>query len=216
MYNKYGSIMVRISDSVANVSLSSPVNMNAITADVKRELADFFYKARENDRIQAILLTGRERVFFVGSDLQINAHDNVLRAHGNVRRHRNLISLMHDLEKPIIAAVNGFAIGAGKHLALACDIVIASDDAIFCDARLSGDDESKRIGAMEALQAGVISKVVPRDDLIEEARAIAASVSKGQTISMVYVKRLISKQDRKRPTQALQSVQGWADVVRIK
>jgi len=208
--------MIRIADSVAYVILNSPVNMSAITADVKRELADFFYKARENDRIQAILLTGRERVFFVGSDLQINAHDNVLRAHGNVRRHRNLISLMHDLEKPIIAAVNGFAIGAGKHLALACDIVIASDDAVFCDARLGVDDESRRMGAAEALQAGVISKVVPRDSLIKEARAIASSVSKGQTISMVYVKRLLSKQDRKRTAPALQVVQGWAEVVNTK
>ncbi|MCL2122349.1 MAG: enoyl-CoA hydratase/isomerase family protein [Clostridiales bacterium] len=184
----YRSLLIQISQGVAFVKLNSAANLYTITDDPKRELSDFLLKARENKRIRVILLTGSGRIFYVGGNLK---PERTAIATGDRERGQqkpDLPSIIEDIHKPVIAAVNGYAIGAGVHLALACDIRIASENAVFyfIQAKNRSQYTSHRVDAAEALQSGVVTKIVEEKALIETAMRIARSIANGQTLSLVY------------------------------
>jgi 2-(1,2-epoxy-1,2-dihydrophenyl)acetyl-CoA isomerase len=174
--------------------------------------------ARDPD-VGAVILTGAGRGFCAGADLKARRDDMTeiqLRA-----RHRwilrDVLEPLVRLEKPVIGAINGVAAGAGSSIALATDFIVASDKASFVQSfarvglipdlgglylltRLVGLNVAKelcftarKVDAQEALSLGLINKVVPHDELLPEARKLAAAIAKGPPTSLAMIKMLLNK-----------------------
>ena len=217
MTAQYTALLVEVTDGVALVKLNNPESLNALSADIKADLAAFLTEARADTDIRAMVLTGEGRAFCAGGDLKAKPAVSVAEGRTRIKKLHELVRLIRDTEKPVIAAVNGFAVGAGMNLALACDIIIASEDAKFSEIftnvglipdagglyflpQLVGPMRAKelcftarRIGAKEAEKMGLVNKVVSPAELIDEAMALAAAIAKGPAISIAYIKRLLNK-----------------------
>ncbi len=208
-----------IHDKIATLSLDRPEVFNSFN----REMALLFQKkldACENDpNIRAIVITGEGKAFCAGQDLkevtsaELNpGFKKILEEHYNP-----IISRIRKIEKPIIAAVNGVAAGAGANIALACDVVIASENASFIQAfskiglvpdsggtfflpRLIGFQKASalmmlgdKISAIEAERLGMIYKVVPEDNLSQEVSNVASILANMPTKALGLTKRLLNK-----------------------
>ena len=184
----YRSLLIQISQGVAFVKMNSPANLYTISDDPKRELGDFLTRARENNRIRVILLTGNGRLFYVGGNLKLERTAIAANDREEAQHKPDLLSIIEGIHKPVVAAINGYAIGAGVHLALACDIRIASENAAFyfIQAENRRKYTSHRVDAADALQSGLVAKIVEEKSLIETAMRIARSIANGQTLSLAY------------------------------
>lgn len=217
----YEDIILEISDRIATVTLNRPEAMNATTDRLYSELQDLLPKLRENPDVGCIILTGAGRGFCAGADLKNRRTD--LTPLQTSARHRwiltNILEPLQRIEKPVIAAVNGAAAGAGVNLALACDFVIASDQASFTQSfakvglipdlgglyalqRAVGLARAKeltftarKVSAAEALEIGLVSKVVPHEELLNEARAMAALIVQNAPTSVALTKTLLNKSE---------------------
>lgn len=202
------SVLYEVADGVATITLNRPDAMNSLTTQVKTALRAAVERARDDSAARAVILTANGRAFCVGQDLR--EHAAALTAgHGladTVTEHYNPITLtLAEMPKPVIAAVNGVAAGAGVGFALACDLRIVSANASFTTAftkiglapdsglswtlqRLVGRGKatellliSDRIPAEEALRLGLVTRVVPADQVHPQARALAKSLAAGPT-----------------------------------
>ena len=193
------NIFMEVSAYVAVVSIDRPP-VNALDRTTREELISTFDEITDRHDIRVALLTGRGDVFCAGSDLkdrpsadipgQFSQHNRLAREIGNSIR---------ECSKPVIAAVNGAALGAGLGLAAACDIILASDNAVFglpeIDVGLAGGAAvleelfgrsrmrrmlytGMRLPASELYRLGIIEASVPREHLMNEAREIATEISK--------------------------------------
>ena len=208
-----------INDKIATLSLDRPEVFNSFN----REMALLFQKkldACEKDpNIRTIVITGEGKAFCAGQDLkevtsaELNpGFKKILEEHYNP-----IISRIRKIEKPIIAAVNGVAAGAGANIALACDVIIASENASFIQAfskiglvpdsggtfflpRLIGFQKASalmmlgdKISAVEAERLGMIYKVVSADNLSQEVSNVAFILSNMPTKALGLTKRLLNK-----------------------
>jgi len=205
-----------IHDQVATVVLNRPEAMNAIDPETQSELLDCWQRIREDDDVRVAILTGAgERAFCTGSDLKKTMPPS--ESYASLAFGRGDIDVASQLatDKPVICAINGYALGGGLEMALACDIRIAADHARFglpevrvgsipgaggtqrlprtigaSDAMLlllTGD----HIDATEALRLGIVSRVVPFADLRGEAEAIAGRIAANAPLAVRAVKRLV-------------------------
>ena len=193
MRYQYKSILIRLIESVAVVKLNTQDDQDASMVDIKRELANFLTRARTDNQIRVIIFIGKGRTFFTGNDLKVQCASGALKECGLNEKHRSLAWIVRNLDKPVIAAVNGYAIGAGMKLALACDIVIASENAKFYEMRKEPEYASRRLDAEGARQAGIVAKVVAEEALLDEALALAQTFARGLDQSFAYVRRLLDK-----------------------
>jgi 2-(1,2-epoxy-1,2-dihydrophenyl)acetyl-CoA isomerase len=202
--------------AVLTITLNRPDVLNAFNSDMHRALAAALKEARA-DEVRAVVITGAGRGFCVGQDLsefKDDAGDIGTRLRGNY--HPN-ITAIRALEKPVIAAVNGPAAGAGLSFACACDLRIASDQASFVPAfvniglvpdsggtffvtRLVGQARAfewlasgRRLTAAEAHAWGVVSEVVDADALQERAAAVAVELAALPTRAIGMTKRLLDR-----------------------
>jgi 2-(1,2-epoxy-1,2-dihydrophenyl)acetyl-CoA isomerase len=214
--------------AVLTVTLNRPDVLNALNAATHKGLAAALKEARADD-VRAVVITGAGRGFCVGQDLtefREAAGDIGSRLRGNY--HPN-IKAIRALEKPVIAAVNGAAAGAGLSLACACDLRIASDQATFVPAflniglvpdsggtffvpRLVGEARAfewlcsgRRLSAAEAQQWGVVSEVVEADALAARADEIAGELGALPTRAIGMTKRLLARS----PTATLDDQLEW-------
>lgn len=198
---------------VLTITLNRPDVLNAFNADLHRALAAALKEAR-SEEVRAVVITGAGRGFCVGQDLtefRGAAGDIGERLRGNY--HPNILAL-RALEKPVLASVNGPAAGAGLSLACACDLRIAGESATFVPAfisiglvpdsgstyfvrRLLGTARAfewmtsgRRLSAAEALEWGLVSEVVPDDQLAARARERAAELAAMPTRGIALSKRL--------------------------
>jgi len=198
---------------VLTITLNRPDVLNAFTADMHRELVGAFKDARDPE-VRAVVVTGAGRGFCVGQDL--NEFGEAARdIAGRLRRHYHpTVLAVRELEKPVLAAVNGPAAGAGLSFACACDLRIAGESATFVPAfiniglvpdmggtffvrRLLGTSRAfewmtsgRRLGAGKALDWGLVSEVVPDDRLAERAAERAAELAAMPTRGIALSKRL--------------------------
>jgi 2-(1,2-epoxy-1,2-dihydrophenyl)acetyl-CoA isomerase len=205
--------------AVLTITLNRPDVLNAFTAELHRQLVGAFKDARADD-VRAVVITGAGRGFCVGQDLNEfgeAARDIAGRLRGN---YHPTIRAVRELEKPVIAAVNGPAAGAGLSFACACDLRIAAEGASFVPAfiniglvpdmggtffvtRLLGAPRAfewmtsgRRLSAQEALEWGLVSEVVPDDRLAERAAEWAAQLAAMPTRGIGLSKRLFDGADR--------------------
>ncbi len=214
-------LLVAVADGVATLTLNRPDRLNAFTTELHEALAEMLDRAAGDDAIRALLITGAGRGFCAGQDLSerkpVPGEARRDLGQGLERYYNPLIRRLRRLEKPIVAAVNGVAAGAGVGLALACDIVIAARSASFIEAfiriglvpdagntwflpRLVGSARAmamaltaEPVPAERAAEWGLIWKAVPDDALMSEARELALRLAQGPTRALGLTKRALGR-----------------------
>ncbi|HET6818388.1 MAG TPA: enoyl-CoA hydratase-related protein [Mycobacteriales bacterium] len=215
--------------AVLTLTLDRPDVHNALDWKTREALVAALEEASADLAVRAVVITGvGDRAFCTGADLRVpiptpeKPEGAPKRAQGDVARGiatgwQRVITAVLDCEKPVIAAVNGTAAGAGMHLALACDLVVMADTAklvpvfvrrgIAPDAagaylltRLVGPQRAKQIylfgedlPAKEAVDLGLVNQVVPAGELLEVAEALAARLAGGPTRTHAVTKRLVNR-----------------------
>lgn len=193
----YQDILYTKADGIATVTINRPKSYNAFTANTCEEIIKAFQDADYDKSIGVIVLTGvGDKAFCTGGDL--GTHDGGYGGRGTIGLPvEEMQSVIRDVSKPVIARVNGFAIGGGNVLVTICDLAIASDKAQFGQAgprvgsidagfgtallaRVVGEKKAREIwylcrqySAQQALEMGLVNKVVPAAELMDEARAWA-------------------------------------------
>jgi enoyl-CoA hydratase len=205
---KYETLICDVSDGVALVKISRPEALNALNTVVLDELKDAFETAGSDDTIKAVVLTGEGRAFVAGADIAQMEGLSALDLRDYFLKGIAVMNLIDDLAKPVIAAVNGFALGGGCELAMACDIRLSSDKAKFGQPEVNlgimpgfgGTQRLPRlvgkgmanylimtaeiIGAEEALRIGLVEKVYPADELLAEADKLARLIASKSPIGV--------------------------------
>lgn len=212
------SVQYDLADGVATITLSRPDTMNSLTAATKAELREAVERARDDAAVRAVVLTGSGRAFSAGQDLREHAAnlDAGRGLAGTLEDHYEpIVSALAGMPKPVVAAVGGVAAGAGLSFALACDIRIASEKASFATAftriglvpdsgmswtlqRLVGRAKAlellllaEPVRAAEALELGLVNRVVPPDELAGAARDLAVRLAAGPTLAYGAVKAAV-------------------------
>ena len=217
---QYETLLFEASDGVATVTLNRPEVLNAFSTPMQRELAAVIARVADDDAVRAVVLTGAGRAFCAGGDIgeMEGAADPTPLASRN-KLHRMLTSVLMPLvrlEKPVIAAINGAAVGAGMNLALAADITVAAENARFSQAfvkvglvpdtgglylltRLIGLNRAKELcftgrmlNAPDALHMGLVNEVVPAAELMPRAQALARELASGATAAIGLTKSLLN------------------------
>jgi len=210
-----GVIRVEVADAVATLILNRPDSLNSLNGDMRRELLAALKAAGRDTEVRAVVLTGEGRGFCSGADLRGGASERAFRR-VLTDEYNPLIAAIRAMPKPVIAAVNGVAAGAGVSLALACDLVYASHDARFIQAftriGLVPDSGSTRtlvralgrhraahliftgepMPAVEALAAGLLNGVLPAAELQGTVREMAVRLAQGPTQAIALAKRAIN------------------------
>ena len=211
------SVELSIAGGVATVVLNRPEKLNALTVEMRERLCEVFARLRWDDAVRAVVVTGAGRGFCSGADVDRMAgqrHD--LRADRERLQQggHTFIRALHAIEKPVVAAVRGPAVGIGWSIALACDLVVASKTArfsqIFRRIGLAPDGGAiwfltRRLGmakakelvfsarfveAEEALALGLVNEVVEDDALMARTDALAADLAAGPTFALGLAKKL--------------------------
>ena len=210
----YATLILEVADRIATVTVNRPEKLNALDAKAKSELGRCFASLRTDPAVDVVILTGAgEKAFVAGTDIaELSALDASLGKEFS-RDGQSVFDAIENLGKPVIAAVNGYALGGGCELALACHIRLASATARFGQpevhlgvipgyggtqrlARLIGRGRAMemiltgvQIDAAEALAAGLVSRVFPPGELMGRARAMASLIaSMGQTAVRMALK----------------------------
>jgi len=215
----YEHILLDRDGAVATITLNRPKQLNALSAAVTNEVSAAIDELATNDAVRAIIITGAgDRAFAAGADIgELNGITSATNGRRMAERSHQLGRKMADLPKPIIAAINGFALGGGLELALACDVRIASDTAqvglpevtlgIMPGwggtqrlARLVGPGAAKllmmtgdRIDAGEALRLGIVERIVPAAELMDTARQIAQKLAGAPPLSIDAIKQAVNR-----------------------
>jgi 2-(1,2-epoxy-1,2-dihydrophenyl)acetyl-CoA isomerase len=212
------TILTSVADGVLTITLNRPDALNAFTVEMKEGLLAAFKDAARNKDVRVVILTGAGRAFSAGQDLKERAGPDVNDLGTELRQRYNPIILaMRRLEKPIVGAINGVAAGAGISIAIACDILIASDKASFMEAfgrvglvpdtgsswflpRLFGPARAAEmmftadsVDAATAERIGLVNRVVPADDLMDEANALAARLAQAAPMALALAKRALNR-----------------------
>jgi len=216
-----GPVLVSVADGVATITLNRPEAMNSLDVATKEALRDLVVQAADDPAVRCVVLTGTGRAFCVGQDLK--EHVGLLESGGSdalfrtVPAHYNpIVTALATMPKPVIAAVNGVAAGAGASLAFACDFRVLSDRAGFnlafsgiglsCDTgsswtlpRLVGRAkaiellyEPRTIPAPESLELGLATQVVAADDLTNEVGVLARRLAAGPTAAYGAIRRSVA------------------------
>lgn len=209
-------------DGVGIITLNRPDKLNAFNDELTFKLQDALKEAEKDKDVRAIVITGAGRGFCSGQDLQNrsfsdNTKDRPSLGDSIRRRYNPIVLKLRRLEKPIIAAINGVAAGAGASLAFACDLRIASESAVFVQSfskvglvpdsgatfvlpRLIGLTRAfelmltaDKIDAAEAMRLGLLNKVVPQEHVLTEALELAGRLAKGPTKAFGLTKRAVNK-----------------------
>ncbi len=212
----YEFILAQTRGKVGLITLNRPKQMNALNPKLMQELADAMYAFDADDAVGAIVITGNETAFAAGADIvamkdwdfiEVYRADYITRDWEHIRK----------IRKPVIAAVAGYALGGGNELAMACDIVIAADNAKFGQPEINlgiipGAGGTQRLpravgkakamdmcltartmDAAEAERSGLVSRVVPLEKLMEEAMAVADKIAAYSLPVVMMIKESVNR-----------------------
>ncbi|MBI9077974.1 MAG: enoyl-CoA hydratase/isomerase family protein [Desulfatibacillum sp.] len=211
----YQDLEVTIADYIATITMNRPKAMNALNSNVLTELDTAINKLGADDQVRVIIITGGGKAFVAGADIKEMNELNLIDFRSFIARGQKAMYAIDLCEKPVIAAVNGFALGGGCELALACDFRLASEKAKFGFPEVNlglfpgfgGTQRAPRfigrgmaseltftgamIDAAEALRIGLVNHVYPADDLMEEAMKIAKTIASKAPIAVARSKTAI-------------------------
>lgn len=212
----FKTIVVEIDDHIATIRLNRPDAMNAINAEMLAELAAAVAEAEANEKVRCLILTGNEKAFAAGADVTEMAEKSFADMFGADYLSTDAERIAK-CRKPIIAAVQGYALGGGCELAMLCDIIIAADTAKFGQpevnlgivAGLGGTQRLTRavgkaksmemhltgrfMDAEEAERAGLVSRVVPAKKLMDEVQATAQRITEKSMLTILAIKEAVSR-----------------------
>jgi 2-(1,2-epoxy-1,2-dihydrophenyl)acetyl-CoA isomerase len=211
------SVLLDIGNHMATITLNRPDQMNAFSGLMRQEIAEVVDTVCRDPEVRVIVITGAGKAFCVGGDVKEFASGSSRGLEGSTSNERpamsKIVLALNRVEKPVIAAVNGAAVGGGVNLALACDIRIASERARFGQVfvrrglhtdwggiyflpRLVGYAKAAEliftgevIEAQEALKIGLANKVVPHEQLMEASYELAGRIAKNAPVPIAFAKR---------------------------
>jgi len=212
----YENILVETRGRVGLVSLNRPKHMNALNDALMNELGDALAKLDADEGVGAIVLTGSDKAFAAGADIGAMKDWGYMDVYKSDYITRNWEGLK-SVRKPVIAAVAGYALGGGCELAMMCDIIIAADSARFGQPEIKlgvipGAGGTQRLpravgkakamdlvltgrmmDAQEAERAGLVSRVIAADKLLDEALAVAAQIAEFSLPSVMMAKEAVNR-----------------------
>ena len=209
----YQNIVFEKEENIAIITFNRPDAMNALNNQTRAEFREAIATVAADDQIKVVILTGNGKAFVAGSDIKEFNQTTPYVAH-NINR---LGEMVEKLEKPVIAAVNGFCLGGGNEIAMGCDIIIASDKARFGQTeinigiipggggtqrlpRLIGVCRAKEliytgdiISAEEAYRLGLVNRVVPAEQLMPTAKELAKKIAARSAAALKLAKTAINR-----------------------
>lgn len=209
----YQNIILEKEENIAVITFNRPDAMNALNNQTRAEFREAIAAVTADDQIKVLILTGSGKAFVAGSDIKEFNQTTPYAAHSIHR----LAEMVEKLEKPVIAAVNGFCLGGGNEIAMGCDIIIASDKAKFGQTevniaiipggggtqrlpRLIGACRAKEliytgdiIGAEEAYRLGLVNRVVPAEQLMAAAKELARKIATKSAAALKLAKTAINR-----------------------
>ncbi|MBV7395363.1 enoyl-CoA hydratase [Mameliella sediminis] len=212
----YETIIVEVEDHVATIKLNRPDALNALNSQLLGELSEALADADQNDKVRCIIITGSAKAFAAGADIKEMSEKTYVEMFLSDYFGQESTSIKAT-RKPIIAAVAGYALGGGCELAMMCDFIIAADTAKFGQpeinlgviagiggtqrlTRLIGKSKSmdmnltgRFMDAEEAERSGLVSRVVPAKQLMEEARNAAEKIAEKSMISTIACKEAVNR-----------------------
>lgn len=214
----YATIIYEKKDNIARITLNRPQVLNAISPQLLLELQDALQDIAKDDMVGVVVLTGAGRAFSAGVDIKgMNEPGQGNAAADRKRLALDVIEALENLDKPVIAAVNGYCLTGALELATACDLIIASENASFGDTharwgltptwggsqrlpRIVGPHKAKEmvftcdmLTAAEAEQIGLVNKVVPPEKLDEAVEEMAGKILANSRASISIQKSLINR-----------------------
>jgi enoyl-CoA hydratase len=213
-------VLVDIADRIATVTINRPDKLNALNKDVREQFVQVLQELAGNDDVRVVIVRGAgDKAFVAGADIaEFKGRTGVDQFH--VTKAFGIFEAPEKLPKPIIAAVNGFALGGGCELAMACDIRIASDKAKLGQPEITlgilpGGGGTQRlprlvglgnaykllytgqmVKADEALRMGLVDEVVPHDQLHERVRELASEIAKKSPVALEFIKDTVRASTR--------------------
>jgi enoyl-CoA hydratase len=217
-YQPTEHILVEQDGSVVTVTLNNPEMRNAFLDDMHQGMRELWWDLSEDDSVRAVIVTGAGKAFSAGGDIPgfIKSYEDPDYRRKSLRGARRLMEAQAEFPKPVVAAVNGAAVGLGCNVALMSDIVYMADTAFFADTHVSiglvcGDGGAvfwpllmgllrckeylltgDRIPAAKAVELGLANKAVPDADLLTEARAMADRLAAQPRQAMQETKRALN------------------------
>lgn len=214
---EYNNIVVQVKEGIATITFNRPEVLNALSAEALKEFSHALDKINADEDIRALILTGAgEKSFIAGADIKQFLTFNTLKAKSFSEMGHSLMNKLQELPIPVIAAVNGFALGGGCEVALACDFIYASENAMFGLSeitlgiipgfggtqrlsRLIGMSMAKEmiftgkmIPAAEAKDIGLANRVCSKEKLIDEAVKTAKTIASRGKVSVRAAKQAIN------------------------
>lgn len=210
----YTSILVETRGRVGLITLNRPQALNALNNQLVHELMDALDAFDKDEGVGAIVITGNEKAFAAGADIKEMADKTIHQMMDS--DHIAAFGRIRTIQKPVIAAVSGWALGGGCEVALSCDMIVASDSAKFGLPEINlgvipgaGGTQrlvravgkslamevilnDRRLNAQEALQYGLVNRVVPINDYLNEAMKLAEEIASRAPLAVRAAKRMIN------------------------
>jgi enoyl-CoA hydratase len=212
------NLLIERDEAVATLTINRPKVLNALNMETLDELRRAILELKHDDGVRAIVITGAgEKSFIAGADINELAVQSPVTGREHAIRGQHVLDLIEHMGKPVIAAINGYALGGGCELAMACTIRIAADTARLGQpeinlgivpgyagtqrlARIVGRGRAlellltgDQITAQEAHRLGLVNRVVPAADLLREAKAFAATLAAKAPIAIRYILESVHK-----------------------
>jgi enoyl-CoA hydratase len=214
---EFKNLLIETAEGIARLTINSPRTMNALNSEVLGELECALYELNLDSAVKVVVLTGAgEKAFVAGADIKEMSAMNSCEGHRFGLKGQRVMMLIEKMTKPVIAAVNGYALGGGLELALACDFIYASEKARFGFpevtlgimpgfggtqnlARLIGPNKAneliftgKMITAEKACSWGIVNEVFPPEELLPKAMETAKAIAQAGTLGVAYAKDAVA------------------------
>jgi len=226
---EYKNIIVENKDNIGTLTINRPKALNALNVDTLNEIIQGVKELEANNSVNVIIVTGSgDKAFIAGADIAAMKEMNKSDAERFAHIGHHAMKSLRDCEKPVIAMVNGFALGGGTETAIACDFIYASEKAKFGLPEVAlgifpgfggtqrlprhiGEQRAKELifsgrmmSAQEAYDWGIVNKVCPPEKLLEETLAIAGEICKKGQVAVRMAKRAVNRGLCERLDQAME------------
>lgn len=215
---EFNNLILAKEDGIFILTLNRPKALNALNSEIMAELKQAIELIKRDAQCKVCILTGQgNKAFVAGADIAEMAEMNAVQGREFAQLGNQVFSALEELEKPVIAAINGYALGGGLELALACDLRLAAEGAKLGQvevslgitpgfggtqrlARTIGAGKAKEliytakiIGSQEALACGLINHVYPQENLLAEAKKLAIEIADKAPLAIGYSKQAINQ-----------------------